>query len=401
MRVLHVITEINRGGAENHLFELVKGQLGRGLDVLVAHLKRDDYWAVPLRGLGARVEPLGLIRYGDLGPIARLRRLIKVWQPHVVHAHLPPGELYARLALLGSGSIPFIISKHNDEPFYRGLGHLALGRWVARRAACVIAISDAVRSYVGPQLSIPFARLAVVHYGIDPGPYAAVDGETRSAIRAGWGIQPEELVIGTVARLFPQKAVHVLLHAYATYRKRGRRPARLVIVGRGPLEQELKSIAAKLNIGADIVWVGFREDVPAVMMAFDTFVLTSSYEGFGLVLLEAMAAARPVIATAVSAIPEIVQDNVTGLLCPPGDHARIGAAMIQLEDPDERARLGSAGKVRAIEQFSLERMVASTISLYQSCVGEEGVDRPDRQLLDSGPRSVADQVAVGERRISH
>jgi glycosyltransferase involved in cell wall biosynthesis len=386
MRVLHVITQINRGGAENHLFELVKGQLGRGLEVLVAYLKGDGYWAVPLRGLGARVEPLRLTRYGDLGPIARLRRLIKDWQPHLVHAHLPPGELYARLALLGSGSIPFIISKHNDEPFYRGLGHLALGRWVARRAACVIAISDAVRLYVEPQLSTSLIRLAVVHYGIDPAPYAAVDGKTRSAIRAGWGIQPEELVIGTVARLFPQKAVHVLLEAYAAYRKWGRRPARLVIVGRGPLEQDLKSIATKLDIHGDIVWAGFREDVPAVMTAFDTFVLTSTYEGFGLVLLEAMAAARPVIATAVSAIPEIVQDDVTGLLCPPGDHTRIGAAMVQLEDPNERARLGYAGKVRAIEQFALERMVTSTISLYQSFVDEGGVGCLGDRSLDSCSR---------------
>ncbi len=390
MRVMHVITQINRGGAENHLFELVKGQLDRGLEVLVAHLKGDGYWTLPLRGLGAAVEPLGLTRYGDLGPIARLRRLLKDWQPHLVHAHLPPGELYARLALLGFGSIPFVVSKHNDEPFYSGLGNLALGRWVAQRAAHVIAISDAVRSYVGSQLSVPLNRISVVHYGIDPRPYAAVDVETRSAIRAGWGIRPEELAIGTVARLFPQKAVHVLLEAYAAYRKAGRRPTRLVIVGRGPLEQELKSIAARLNIEADIVWAGFREDVPGVMTAFDVFVLTSAYEGFGLVLLEAMAAARPVIATAVSAIPEIVQDNVTGMLCPPGDKAQIGAAIMQLEDANERARLGLAGRIRAMEQFTLERMVIRTILLYQSCVDEMGIDRSGNRLSDSRASCVAD-----------
>ncbi len=390
MRVMHVITQINRGGAENHLFELVKGQRGRGLEVLVAYLKGDGYWTLPLRALGAGVEPLGLTRYGDLGPIARLRHMIKDFQPHLVHAHLPPAELYARLALLGFGSIPFVVSKHNDEPFNSGLGNLALGRWVARRAARVIAISDAVRSYVESQLIIPSNRLAVVHYGIDPGPYAAVDSETRSAIRAGWGIRPEELAIGTVARLFPQKALHVLLEAYAAYRKRGCRPARLVIVGRGPLEQDLKSIAARLNIEVDIVWAGFREDVPAVMIAFDVFVLTSAYEGFGLVLLEAMAAARPVIATAVSAIPEIVQDNVTGILCPPGDHARIGAAIKQLEDSNERTRLGLAGKVLAMEQFTLERMVSRTISLYQSCIDEMDIDRSGKRLSDSQASLVAD-----------
>ncbi len=388
MRVIHVITQINRGGAENHLFELVKGQLGHGLEVLVAYLKGDGYWTLPLRKLGAGVEPLRLTRYGDLGPIARLRDLINDWQPNLVHAHLPPGELYARLALLGFGSIPFVVSKHNDEPFYSGLGNLTLGRWVARRAARVIAISNAVRSYVASQLSIPLNRVAVIHYGIDPSPYAAVDSETRSAVRAGWGIRPEELVIGTVARLFPQKALHVLLEAYTAYRKVGRRPARLVIVGRGPLEQDLKSIAARLGIEADIVWAGFREDVPAVMTAFDVFVLTSAYEGFGLVLLEAMAAARPVIATAVSAIPEIVQDNVTGMLCPPRDHARIGAAIMQLEDSNERARLGLAGRVRAMDQFTLERMVTRTITLYQSCVDEMGIDHHSGNRLSDSRASL-------------
>ena len=368
MRVLHVITTMDRGGAENHLFELVKGQLGRGLDVAVAYLKGGGFWTLPLRDLGARVEPLRVTRYGDTGPIFRLGRLIKDWRPDLVHAHMPPAELYARLALLGFGSIPFVISKHNDEPFYRGFGHLAVARWVARRAVRVIAISDAVRSYHGPQLRIRHDKLAVIHYGIDVAPYAAVDDETCRAIRAGWGIQPEEWVIGTVARLSAQKALHILLEAYATYRKRQSRPARLVFVGRGALEQDLKLIAARLNIAGDVVWAGYREDIPAVMRAFDAFVLTSIYEGFGLVLLEAMAAARPVIATAVSAVPEIVQDNVTGLLCGSGDHACIGAAMVQLEDPDERARLGSAGNFRVIEQFPIERMVTSTISLYQSCM---------------------------------
>jgi glycosyltransferase involved in cell wall biosynthesis len=371
MRVLHVITTMDRGGAENHLFELVKGQIGRGLDVAVAYLKGDGYWASPLRDLGARVEPLQLMRYGDPGPVFRLRRLIKDWRPDLVHAHMPPAELYARLALLGDGSIPFVISKHNDEPFYRGVGQLALGRWVARRAVRMIAISDAVRSYHAPRLKLQHNKFAVIHYGIDVAPYAAVDAETCRAIRVGWGIQPGEWVIGTVARLSVQKALHVLLEAYATYRKRQSRPARLVFVGRGALEHDLKLTAARLNIAGDVVWAGYREDIPAVMNAFDAFALTSVYEGFGLVLLEAMAAGRPVIATAVSAVPEIVQANVTGLLCGSGDHACIGAAMVQLEDPGERARLGSAGNIRVIEQFPVERMVTRTISLYQSCIGTD------------------------------
>ena len=369
MRVLHVITTINRGGAENHLAALVAEQVASGFCVTVAYLKGDGYWADKLGDLGVRVEHLGLRRYGEISPIKTLRALIRSLEPEIIHAHMPPAELYVRLALLFlDEATVMVISKHNDEPFFRGTGQAVVGRWVSKRAVRMIAISDAVNRYAGNNLSMPSERLKTVHYGIDPTPYDGFAKSQRDDVRAEWGIPSGAWVLGTVARLVPQKALHVLLRAYAKYCAQARQESRLVMVGRGPLEDELRALSRQLGLTDKIVWAGFREDIPAVMVAFDAFALTSSYEGFGLVLLEAMAAARPVIASNVSAIPEIVQDGKTGMLCAPGDHEGFAQGFLCLEDADLRASLGAAGHERALIHFTIQRMADATRTIYEECL---------------------------------
>ena len=135
MKVLHVITSILRGGAETHLVALARGQVDRGADVTVAYLKGEPYLRDALVKAGVAVEPLGMARYGDPRPIARLRSAMRRLRPDILHAHMPPAELYARLALASGGPArAFVLTRHNDERFYRGPWHRELGAWVARRA---------------------------------------------------------------------------------------------------------------------------------------------------------------------------------------------------------------------------------------------------------------------------
>jgi glycosyltransferase involved in cell wall biosynthesis len=371
MNVLHVITTVGRGGAESHLLELVRGQRVNGWGVSVAYLRGDGYWTTALEALGAQVHPLKLQRYGDLAPLWRLRRLMQELRPAVVHAHLQPAELYARLAMIGSSPAPtFIISKHNDEPFFRGPGAKVLGKWVARRACHIIAISDAVKRYVSADLGLSEDRISTIHYGINPAAYQSISSAEVATLRSSWlGRESKGWLIGTVARLVPQKALHVMLEAYAAYRKRASLPSRLVIVGQGPLEQELKAFAARLGLGGKVVWAGFREDIPTVMTALDLFALSSIYEGFGLVLIEAMSARKPVVASAVSAIPEVVADGRTGVLVPPRDAGRIAEAFLRFETESLREDYGRAGHERALEHFTLDKMVGRTSEIYARCLG--------------------------------
>ena len=360
--ILHVITGINRGGAENHLVELVRHQTASGMAISVGYLRGSGYWTARLEELGAQVHNLGLRFYGDLKPLVRLRRLLKANHFDLVHAHLPPAELYSRLALLGieQSVLPLVITKHNEEPFCKAPGERALGRWVARRADRVITISDAVKDYMaGSALGIPARKLQTIYYGIDAAPFA-VSGGTPSFIDRS---APDELVIGFVGRLVPQKDIATLLRGFALFAEPSVK-ARLVIVGVGPLAESLQQIAEDLGISSRVVWAGFREDIATVMGSFDIFALTSIYEGLGLVLLEAMAAGVAVAATRVGAIPEVVVDGETGLLVEVGQPEELAAAFRKLSDTTVRARLGAAGRRRVLQHFTLEGMWKENDELY-------------------------------------
>lgn len=370
MKVLHVITTINRGGAENHLVELIRGQVGDGMQVAVAYLKGDAYWASTFIKMGVFVQTLGVNRYRKLSRVLRLRELIAKIKPDIVHSHLPPAELYTWLALQlpGVGNPVMIISKHNDTPFYRGLAAQWVGRLVANRSSRVIAISDAVNHYMGSYLALPPEQIITIPYGIDPRPYQTVIANETAALREAWKVPEEALLLGTVARFVPQKALHILLQAYARYRETATTPCRLVLVGKGPLEADLKVLAEQLSISDTVIWAGFREDIPVVMNAIDCFVLTSIHEGFGLVLLEAMAAGKPVVATVVSAIPEVVQHGKTGILCPVNDPISLAKAFKCMEQSELRREFGNAGVERVHNDFTLESMIAKTQSVYQKCL---------------------------------
>ncbi len=367
IRVVHLMTAIDRGGAENHLVELIRHQRASGMAVTVGYFRGSGGWAPTLREMGASVHDFGLRFYGDFRPLRRLRRVLSENGFDLVHAHLPPAELYARLALLGTpaSELPLIISKHNDCPFHRIPGQRALGRWVARRAAALIAISDAVRRYmIGPELGLAPETVHRIYYGLDVRPFDEVTDASAAALRKEWGAGPDTLVIGFAGRLVEQKSIDTLIRAFALFLKRTPCDAMLVIAGCGPLEASLRGVAGEEGVAERVVWAGFREDVPRVMRAFDVFAITSVHEGFGLVLVEAMAAKKPVVATRAGAIPEVVADGETGLLTDACDVPRIAAALGRMAEPALRAQFGAAGYRRVLSQFTLEQMWKETDGLY-------------------------------------
>ena len=231
----------------------------------------------------------------------------------------------------------------------------------------MIAVSDTVREQTHRYLGVSSAKTRTIQHGIDPEPFACITSAQTNQLRTEWGAGKDTVVIGTVGRLVPQKALHILLEAFAHYRVVAKRPSRLIVVGCGPLEAELKARSLELGIADAVVWPGFREDIPAIISSFDVFALSSHYEGFGIVLLEAMAAGKPVAVTNVSAIPEIVQDGVTGLLSRGGDSCAFSAALLQLEDKALRERLGMAGRKR-VHEFTLGRMIDATLAAYAEAI---------------------------------
>ena len=368
--ILHIITAIDRGGAENHLVDLIDGQVKMGHTVQVAYLKGKGYWKSRLENLGVVVVGLGLRFYGDLSPVFKLRKIIKEFNLDIVHAHLPPAELYTRFALFGLNKYPFVITKHVDGPFLDRLGVNLFRNWVAKRADKIITISNAVNNYLLTSgLVYPEKRMETIYYGLSPDAFINASHDEVDSVRSGFGIEKDTLLFGVVARLVPQKSLDTLLDAFAILNKSAKQNSKLLVVGEGMLEDKLKKQAKNIGIESRVIWAGYKENIAAIMNSIDVFVLTSIYEGFGLVLLEAMASSKPIIASNIGAIPEVVEDSVTGILVPPKRADLFADAMLSLCDVNKRTEYGASGKKRLKRMFSLEKMISSTNKVYTSVLG--------------------------------
>jgi glycosyltransferase involved in cell wall biosynthesis len=305
--VVHIITTIERGGAENQLLTLVREQVAQGLKVTVVPLKGRAELLEDLTSTGAFVDlclsnkPIGT-------QVLIIRKLVS--SEKLFHAHLPRAELLVAL----SGSTNFVFSRHNTEPFFprapRTLSKV-LSRFVTLRANRGIAISQAVRLYLieSGEISRHF-RIDVVLYGIPD--RAGIDLLRVQQLKRELNFSNSDFIVGTVARLAPQKDLSTLLRAFALIHVKFP-SARLIIIGAGPDREILVKQASELGVSEEIIWVGRTSEVYEFLSLMDVFVLTSLYEGFGLVLIEAMVANCPIVAARNSAIPEVLGSEHLGL----------------------------------------------------------------------------------------
>lgn len=365
MKILHAITTLGVGGAEKHLLMLAGGQRRRGHTVHVAYLKGEGELTVPFEEQGVIVERLHPVGEGGGGLSAllaargRLARLVARLKPDLVHTHLLKADA---LGAISCGRVPVIASKHNDERALLRLPVSVVHGLLSRRVARTIALSDHVAAFIAEQGRVSRERITRIYYGIDPA--ALQPRRSRAAVRAELKLPESAQVLVCVGRLAPQKDHPTLLAALA------RLPPEVVLllVGGDPFgdgEARLRRVAAELRLGERARFLGIRHDVPDLLAASDLFVLPSLWEGLGLVFLEAMAVGLPVVATTVSAIPEVIEDGQTGWLVPPGDPDRLAATIAQaLADPRERERRGRLGRQRLDGRFGLERMLDEVLAVY-------------------------------------
>jgi len=359
VRILHLLTTLDVGGAEMHVLAQVRGQAARGHAIRVLYLKGKGTLAPDFRDAGA-----GWVGKTGIPGLYRSAR----WA-ELVHTHLLKADaLGALVATLAGRRSRLVASKHNDEQALRrplvSLAHGLLGSLPRR----TIVLSDHVGGFVAEHGRLDPARLRRVYYGLDPAPFEAAaraPADARAALRASFGFREGDVVFVCVARFAAQKAHDVLLRALKSIDDDR---VRLLLVGDDPFGDgrvRAEALARELALGPRAVLAGIRRDVPAILAASEVFVMPSLWEGFGLVFLEAMATGLPVLATRVSAIPEVVVEGETGLLVPPSDAPALAAAMRALAaDPALRERLGRAGRDRVCARFGLERMIEETLAVY-------------------------------------
>ncbi len=306
--VLHVITTICRGGAENQLVVLASEQIKSGRKVSIIYLKDEPELQEIFVSIGVKV----ISKFANISILKQVLAIRKYLRGKdiIVHAHLPRAELIAAIAVHKQR---FIFSRHNAEAFFPSASKwlsAALSRFVSLRADEGVAISSAVKDFLASTKEIsrryPFT---VVHYG-----YQELEERKGSTLtRAVLGIEETIFVVGTVARLALQKDIPTLLNSFKIFNKSFPN-SNLIIVGDGPIKDEMKKLAIALGIDERILWVGRTENVDGYLSLMDAFILTSKYEGFGLVLLEALNMRLPIIAANNSAIPEVLGTNFTGLV---------------------------------------------------------------------------------------
>lgn len=376
LTILHVITSLARGGAQAHLLELIRGQKQRGHAVHLAFFKDPDMVEDFFPLVGFPMD-LAMASTASAAVMGRLWGLVSAIKPDVLHTHLLKADAYGAVAgRFGKAGVT-IASKHNDEEALRRPWVARLHGLLSRLDDRIIVLSDYVGRYVVEAGHVLPAKVRLVYYGIRlDRPLALSTGQAREA-RREFGFPPDGPLLLSVGRLDPQKDHPTLIAAMGKVVRRVPE-ARLLIVGGRQLgdaayERELHYQAERPEVAGKVVFAGERKDVPRLMAACDVFTLASRWEGFGLVFVEAMAASKPVVATRVSAIPEVVENGVTGLLVPPRDPDALAEALIRLcEDPAERRRLGSNGYHRVRQRFTADRMVEETLAVYHEALAERG-----------------------------
>ena len=359
MKVLHLHKLTGVSGSEGHLLALLPALRERGVDArfLGLDVPGSDasrfYDALDQLGVPSRSVRCG----PDVSPrLARdVVRAVRAERPDLVHTHLVHADVYGAIAARAL-RLPVVSTRHNDDRYLLGPFRY-VDRAFARPARRLIAISDAVRSFLERAGHDP-AKLVTIRYGLDELPSARSEPTPAAA-----GIPAEAPLALAVGRLIEQKDHATLLRAFALVRS-ALPDARLAILGSGPLEAETRRLAAELRL-EDAVTLPGRTDIRDWLERADVFVHTSRWEGFGIVLLEAMLAGLPVVATRVSAVPEVVVEGETGLLVEPGDAAGLAAHLESLlADGARAAALGEAGRRRARAEFSVARMAERTHEVY-------------------------------------
>lgn len=366
LKILHVIDSLDIGGMERVVIDVANGLDAAQFDQIVCCLSRRGEAANELHD-DVRCIDLGKGDKADRWMPWKLARLIRRERPDIVHSQSWSGVDTA-LAMMFAPGIKLVHSEHGRN-FHDLHGQSWLRRfarrWLYQQADVVFAISAEVREFYCRQTKFPLERMQVIPNGVELPRIDAADG---SDVREELGIEPEEFVIGTVARLDKNKDTLTLVRAFAELATINTNAAlKLLIVGDGEQRATLEQFVSERGLNRNVIFAGMRRDVPRVLKAMNVFALSSLSEGMPMTVLEAMAARLPVVATAVGALPEIVEEGNTGFLIPVGDAATMAERLLRLVVDRQLAKaFGEASRRKVERDFTLERTLQRYAELYVS-----------------------------------
>jgi glycosyltransferase involved in cell wall biosynthesis len=385
LRVLRAITRLNIGGPAIHAILLTRGlQNERFSSVLVTGLEGPHEGSMRslatkhgvdprvLRELGREVSPLN-----DLRATLAMYRMIRASRPHIVHTHMAKAGTAGRLAAW-LARVPIVVHTFHGHTFHSYWGpvksavFLQIERTLGAMTDRVIAVGDAQKADIAHYGVAPLSKIQTIPLGLETEPMLEAE-QHRGLLRAELGIADDRPLIGIVARLVPIKAHEIFLEAAVRIRATAPKST-FLIIGDGERRAELEALARQLSVDDAVRFLGWRDDMREVYADLDVVTLCSNNEGSPVALIEALAAARPVVSTRVGGVPNVVQDGESGLLVPPRDPSALAEGVLTLlRDPDRAAQLGLAGRHAVFPKHASTRLVQDVERLYLELAHEKGL----------------------------
>jgi glycosyltransferase involved in cell wall biosynthesis len=391
-RILRVIARLNMGGPALHVSYLTKGLEDRGYHttLVAGKLARgEDSMSFVAEELGVEVVALGEL-HREVSPlydpvaVSRLVQEIKRVRPHILHTHTAKAGAVGRSAALLAGDARPPVIVHTFH------GHVLRGyfdpvrtrffqeteRALARHTTRLVAVGPEVRDDLVELGVAPREKFTVIRLGIDLESRVLGDPGQRAEFRRLFGIPEERFVVGWIGRMTAIKCVPDVLATFKRLLDRGI-DATLCLVGDGPDRDAIELEASRLGIARHILFVGYQREVAPYYAFFDALLLPSANEGTPVVAIEALAAQRPVVATRVGGVPDVVTEGEDGFLADVGDVDGLAAALERLaRDPELRRRMGEAGRKRVVPRYRVERLVDDVDALYRELLAEQGLSEP-------------------------
>lgn len=376
IKVLQVI-RLAEGGMKEHFLSLLRN-LDQNKFSLIAAGPFADKQAEELRSWGVGVYqvpiPGKVSPRKDLACLIELQRILAREKIDLIHMHGSKAALLGRLAARFSSTKYAVFTAHNFildnyQSKIKKLFFSLLEQSLVPSTQKIITVSSALSQELRKQQGIPPEKLVTIYNGLSIDQFCPAKSDNELKKRLGFS--PEDLLIGTVTRLIPEKGIQYFLESAAQVtNSRREQSIGFLIVGDGPFRPVLEKQAQGLGLSQQVVFTGYRKEIKELLSIMDIFVLPSLSEGLGIALLEAMAMEKPVIGSQVGGIPEVVQPGVNGYLFPPADSIWLAEAILQLIDnPLERLKMGQAGRKTVEEKFSLQSMIKSVEDLYCGLVG--------------------------------
>ena len=385
IRVLRAISRLNVGGTAIHTILLTEGMRGSRYKVHLVCGREDPGEGNMLdlaekRGivptiipeLGRRIHP-----WRDMVALWKLYRLMRRERPHIVDTHAAKAGTLGRLAARLAG-VPIVIHTfhgHVLEKYFGTIGSWwfrTVERWLARRTDRIVMVSRQGRGELISLGIVPPEKITYLPLGLELESFAEYS-DPQPTFKEELGLGQEDHLVGTVARLVPIKGVEDFLRAAADIVET-RSDTWFAIIGDGRLRPHLEEEAKKLGLEGRVFFTGFRRDLPRVYASLDVVVLSSYNEGLPVTIIESMACGKPVVATDVGGVAELVEDETTGFLVPEREPGVLAERVdFLLSRPDLLARMGRAGSERVFRLYSKERLVKDTIYLYDRLLEEKGL----------------------------